>query len=134
MESPLPPTILVADDDPLNRELLGDAIKAAFGDTIEVIYATDGGEAIKILEESAATIDLLMTDFDMPVVNGMAVLEAAQKLGVTNGVLMTGNDPRPDMMDCIEKLRQLGMIAEFKMKPIGVKLTQDFIKRTLNLG
>lgn len=66
----IPRTILVADDDPLLRESLCEAI-ADMG--IAVRTAADGGSAIRCLEQEAC--GLLLSDVDMPDMTGFQLLE-----------------------------------------------------------
>lgn len=61
--------VLIADDDRLVRETLGDAFDG-FG--WEVHTAGSGGEAIRVLERQR--LDLLMSDIDMPDMTGFQLL------------------------------------------------------------
>lgn len=63
-------TILVVDDDPEPRELYATYLRPAF----EVVEAGDGDEALGILRERP--IDLVITDFHMPRMNGLELLRA----------------------------------------------------------
>lgn len=61
--------VLIADDDRLVRESLGDAFDGLGWD---VRTAACGGEAIRVLER--ARLDLLMSDVDMPDMTGFQLL------------------------------------------------------------
>ncbi len=61
--------VLIADDDRLVRESLGDAFDG-FG--WDVRTAACGGEAIRVLE--GQRLDLLMSDIDMPDMTGFQLL------------------------------------------------------------
>ncbi len=64
-------TILVADDDPGNRELVVSTMhKLAEG--IKVLSASHGGQVIEIL--SKRNVDAVLLDWEMPVKDGYAVL------------------------------------------------------------
>ncbi len=63
------PIVLIADDDRLVRESLGDAFDV-FG--WDVCVAASGGEAIKVLERQR--LDLLVSDIDMPDMTGFQLL------------------------------------------------------------
>lgn len=65
--------ILVADDEPLMRLFLRDALKR-----FSVFLAQDGEEAIALL--SLHHFDLIITDMKMPKKSGIDVLEAAKKI------------------------------------------------------
>lgn len=66
--------VLLADDDPLSREFLQEAMQA-FG--LEVHAVTDGAEAIAALGERS--FDLVVTDLKMPRADGMEVLAASKQ-------------------------------------------------------
>ncbi|MBR4163212.1 MAG: EAL domain-containing protein [Solobacterium sp.] len=63
-------TILVADDEMINRELLGGVLRSEY----EVITAQDGEEAIRYLTEKQDTISLVLLDLLMPKLTGFDVL------------------------------------------------------------
>jgi DNA-binding NtrC family response regulator len=67
-------TVLLADDEPLSREFLQEALQA-FG--CEVIAVADGREAIAALGQRA--FDLVVTDWKMPHADGFAVLTASKQ-------------------------------------------------------
>ena len=61
-------TILVADDDPISLDIVSMILNQS-GYT--VIIAQDGGEAVEICHKQNP--DLLVTDYEMPVLNGIEV-------------------------------------------------------------
>jgi CheY-like chemotaxis protein len=63
------PTILVADDNRLSRELLRDVLA---GTGWQVVMASDGQEVLERLE--AILPDLVLLDLEMPAKDGFAVL------------------------------------------------------------
>jgi two-component system chemotaxis sensor kinase CheA len=66
--------ILVVDDSPLTRELIGSLLEAVGYD---VVMATDGLEALEVLQNTQ--VDLVCTDLEMPRVDG---LELTRRLKV----------------------------------------------------
>jgi DNA-binding response OmpR family regulator len=62
--------ILVADDEPLIRELILDVFSA---DDFEITTVRNGAEAIEELQRSH--FDLLLLDVDMPIVSGFGVID-----------------------------------------------------------
>ena len=65
------PTVLIADDSALNRELLS----AMLGEDFSLIEARDGEECIRILRERGREISLVLLDIIMPGTDGFGVLE-----------------------------------------------------------
>jgi DNA-binding NtrC family response regulator len=71
----MPMTILVADDEPAQRELLGGFL-AKRGWSVEL--AAGGAEALAILRRTA--IDLVLADYRMPDLSGIELLKASKQL------------------------------------------------------
>jgi two-component system, chemotaxis family, chemotaxis protein CheY len=64
------PNILVVEDSPTMRQLIGFAIKRIPGS--KVIEATDGVDALKKL--SSEKVDIILTDINMPVMDGLKLV------------------------------------------------------------
>ena len=67
-------TVLIVDDEPINREILGTMI----GGDYEILHAGDGAEAMRMIGDYGMTLSLILLDLLMPVMDGYQVL---QKLG-----------------------------------------------------
>ena len=63
-------TILVADDNPVSRELISEILEA---EGYRVIEAIDGGDALQKARETRP--DLVLLDIQMPVMDGYTVLQ-----------------------------------------------------------
>lgn len=63
--------VLIVDDRDDLRALLADAF-AASGAELEIVQAADGAQALALASERA--IDLVVTDLDMPVMNGVELI------------------------------------------------------------
>ncbi len=68
-------TVLVVEDEQINRELLGFILSASY----EVLYAENGAQALEILRASAAQISMVLLDINMPVMNGIELLKILGK-------------------------------------------------------
>ena len=66
--------ILIADDIEMNREILGDLLE----DDYDILYASDGVEALEVLRNHKDEIDLLLLDLLMPNKNGREVIAEMQ--------------------------------------------------------
>lgn len=79
----LPPanqfTIFVIDDLPQNRMILGKFLKSA---GYAVVEATNGVEALDMLREGAVRPDLIVTDVEMPVMDGITMVEQVRYLKI----------------------------------------------------
>lgn len=69
--------ILIIDDDKDDREILGEVFKK-LGYQNEVLYFSDGMEALKFLETSDNTF-IILSDINMPRLNGLELRERIQK-------------------------------------------------------
>jgi two-component system chemotaxis response regulator CheY len=74
--------ILVADDDPLMRTL----VAISLGDMAETTQATDGDQALALLEQDE--FDLAIIDWDMPGTDGLDVIKTIRAHGSQVPVIM----------------------------------------------
>jgi len=82
------PRVLIADDEESMRVLVARAIAMDGHDTVT---AQDGAEALDILTRDNGAFDLLLTDIQMPVMDGIALaLSAARDYPDLVILLMTG--------------------------------------------
>ena len=80
--------VLIADDEESMRTLVARAIAM---DGHEIVTAQDGAEALEILTRDGGAFDLLLTDIQMPVMDGIALaLSAARDFPDVIILLMTG--------------------------------------------
>lgn len=69
------PTILIVDDSATDRRLAGGLLGQI--DAVNVEYATDGGDALVKMELHVP--DIVVTDLDMPTINGLELVEVIRK-------------------------------------------------------
>src|SRR5215475_14451505 len=80
--------VLIADDEDSMRSLVARAIAM---DGHDIASAQDGAEALEILIREDGRFDLLLTDIQMPVMDGIALaLTAARDFPQLTILLMTG--------------------------------------------
>ncbi|HMN37750.1 MAG TPA: response regulator [Hyphomicrobium sp.] len=113
-------TILLADDDAAVRELVKRALLAE-GHTVHVTQ--DGNEALDVLNAHKTIIDVLISDVDMPGLDGVSLAMQAQraKPGIAV-VLMSG------FSDQLERAREL---SQKRLKSITKPFTLDQIKQAV---
>ena len=95
-----PATVLVVDDDPLNRTMLTMSLGTAGH---EVREAGNGREAIAVLAEHA--IDVVLTDIEMPEMDGYALLEHRSgdaRLKAIPFIVISGVDDMDSIVACIK--------------------------------
>ena len=64
--------ILVVDDSEMNRAILADMLEGEY----DILEAEDGTQAVEILQEQSADIDVVLLDIVMPRMDGFGVLAA----------------------------------------------------------
>ena len=80
--------VLIADDEDSMRSLVARAIAM---DGHETVTAQDGAEALEMLTRDEGAFDLLLTDIQMPIMDGIALaLTAARDFPELKILLMTG--------------------------------------------
>ena len=82
------PRVLIVDDEDSMRMLVARAIAM---DGHDIVTAEDGAEALEILGNEQGAFDLLLTDIQMPVMDGIALaLATARDFPDLTILLMTG--------------------------------------------
>lgn len=89
-------TIIIADDHPLVREALGQALRQAMND-VEVIGAADLDGARQALDERDS-VDLLILDLDMPGMDGFTGLAAVRARHPAVPVAIVSSTREPAVM------------------------------------
>jgi two-component system cell cycle response regulator CpdR len=105
--------VLIVDDEDSMRMLVARAVAM---DGHEIVTAADGAEALEILGTEQGAFDLLLTDIQMPVMDGIALaLAAARDFPALTILLMTG------FADQRERASGLNAIAhDIVTKPFSV--------------
>ena len=86
-------TILIVDDDELERALISDRLEAR---GFEVARAANGAEALALLE--GPVIPVLLVDWSMPVMNGIELTEKLRARGMDDSyiIMLTSRDSNLD--------------------------------------
>ena len=79
----MPVKVLLVDDDPQLRQLLGDRLEAS---GYHVIFAANGQEGIAKVQQEQPKVVLL--DLEMPEMNGMAVLAEIRRFNTVLPIIM----------------------------------------------
>ena len=121
------PRVLIADDEASMRALVARAIAM---DGHETVTAQDGAEALEILVREDGAFDLLLSDIQMPVMDGIALaLSAARDFPRLTILLMTG------FADQRERASNLNAIAhDVISKPFSVADIRAAVADALKAG
>ncbi|MDB2345676.1 response regulator, partial [Flavobacteriaceae bacterium] len=80
--------LIIEDEEPIRRVLV--KILSEENDQFKIFEATDGKDGIKMLENN--DFDLVLCDIKMPKMDGLEVLEKAQKSGIlVPFIMLTGH-------------------------------------------
>ncbi len=121
--------ILVVDDDDMNLKMAEFILKKDMKD-IEVILAESGLKAIDALQRGK--VDLVLLDFQMPVMNGLKTLELIRKredLKDIPVIFLTASSDR----DTVMKAGLMG-VSDYIKKPFMPKDLIDRVSKVLNKG
>ncbi|UWZ98496.1 ATP-binding protein [Vibrio splendidus] len=98
-------TVLIADDDPINRLLFAKQLKR-FG--LKTIIVKDGQEAMEELENSEKLVDIIITDCHMPNMDGYQLTEKIRSLDKLKHLPIIGCTAEDSKL-VIEKAERVGM-------------------------
>jgi CheY-like chemotaxis protein len=114
-------TILVVEDDSLNRDLVCKVLRQAGHGVFE---ASDGAQALELL--CARCFDLIITDYLMPKVDGVELVKQVHLLQPNMPIIfMTGS------LGAISGRVVLDNVAEFLAKPFEPKVLRSTVQRLL---
>jgi two-component system, chemotaxis family, chemotaxis protein CheY len=121
--------ILVVDDSALMRNIVIKVLKLSQIDLGEVFQAGNGQEALEILSEN--WVDLLLVDINMPVMNGLEMLDIVRANPETRDlpIIMISSESQEQRISTIEKKG-----AGFVHKPFTPELLRDQILRTTGVS
>lgn len=125
MTSPI--KILIADDDHMCREVLRDAIQ---GEDVSIRITADGVEALEALE--AASYDILVTDLNMPRMDGLSLLGHARELYPhILTIIITGFGSLESAIEAIRRGAYDYVQKPFKLEEISVAIRNAKEKITI---
>jgi signal transduction histidine kinase len=119
-------TLLLVDDEEYNIIIL----EGLFGDDYHLLTASDGLEALKIIEDPQYRnkIDLIISDQRMPEMTGVEFLHESISISPqTKRILLTGYTDVNDIIDSINK----GQIYKFMLKPFDHRDMKQTVKLAL---
>lgn len=104
--------LLTVDDDPMICRFITKVVSDALGNTVSVVSLSDPHEAKRWLDDNRC--DILLTDIEMPGVDGLEMLRfAKQRNAWTQVIFITGNSTWDHIADAIEN-----GASDYLLKPI----------------
>ena len=118
--------VIVADDSRVMRNIIDRAIKPI---GLETIHAGNGQEVLDSLETHGQDIGLILLDWNMPVMNGLEVLESMQGNNLYRHipVLMVSTESEREKMDKAIKAGAKGYLS----KPFTSEALVRLIRSTI---
>src|ERR1700677_5191484 len=126
MRNTMPATILIADDDPVQRRLVENMVQKCGYETVVV---DSGDAAIALLTApDAPVIDALVLDLVMPGLDGMGVLAKIREAGLNIPVVVqTAHGGIDNVVSAMRAGAQ-----DFVVKPGGIERLQVSLRDALN--
>ena len=114
-------TVLYVDDEEVNLFLF----EKRFGKKINVMTSTSGTEALKMLEDNADSIDVVISDMRMPEMSGIEFITSAK--GSFENIqyyILTGYEYSPEL----EAARNSNLITNLFTKPLDFDQISEAIE------
>lgn len=120
-----PVQVLLVDDDPDILPLLEEIIREGFPNVAEIRTANDPKEGQRYLESEI--VDLLITDLEMPGINGLELLRCAKRRNTwTQVLLVTGHSS----LDAWTEAMDLGA-SDYLLKPLDPGEVEEVVAAVL---
>src|SRR6185295_19281799 len=120
----MPETILIVDDDPVQRRLLENMVaKAGY----EAVVLDGGDAAATLLTSPDANIDAVVLDLVMPDLDGLGVLAKIRAAGVATPVIV---QTAHGGIDNVVNAMRAGA-TDFVVKPVGAERLQVSLRNAL---
>jgi len=119
-------TLLLVDDDPSMVRLLSTIIERSCGGEIAIESLTDPAKARERIIEGG--VDILLTDLEMPDVNGLELLRCAKERNACTQVLFfTGHSSHEALLEALE----LGA-TDYLLKPVDQEELLELISQAFS--
>ncbi len=116
--------LLLVDDDRSTICLLTGVIERSMNDEIDLESLTSSEEALSRIE--AGGVDILLTDLEMPGVNGLELLQCAKRRNACTQVLfMTGHSTQEALLVALER-----GASDYLLKPVDQTELIELLKQS----
>lgn len=122
-------TILMVDDEEDIDQLILQKFRYAIKEkAMAFLFARDGKTALELLENHSSPIHMVLTDINMPLMNGIELLLKIKSKFPTLKVLMMSAYTDPNNTALAKSAGADGFIS----KPIDLHYLENLLKKTLN--
>ncbi len=121
-------SILVADD----SDIIKNFVKNIFTGHFNVLCASDGAEAIKLIEQHSTNIKAMLLDLNMPNVDGFKVLEYMKGKNLFSMIpvsVITGNDNKDIDLNAFKY-----PIVDILKKPFSEQAVKNIVDKTIDFN
>ncbi len=116
-------TLLLVDDDPSMVRLLAKVIERSLGDQVKIETLTDPVEALSRIESGG--VEILLTDLEMPGVDGLDLLKSAKSRNAyTQVLLLTGHSTRDALLEALES-----GATDYLLKPVDQEQLLELVSQ-----
>ena len=119
-------TLLVVDDNEMNRDMLGRRMQRA---GYRVVLAEGGRQALKAVEDGG--VELVLLDIEMPEMSGLEVLDRLRQSYSLSELPVVMVTARSDSKDVVEALD--GGANDYVTKPVDVPVARARVRTQLSL-
>lgn len=121
------PHIVIVDDEPSNIRMLSAGLK----DEYDISVATDGHQAVQMIEDAAASIDLVLLDIMMPGLSGYNVCSTLKRMPETKHIPIIFITARTTQ-ESEEKGFDLGAV-DYITKPFSLPVVKARVRTHVSL-
>ncbi len=114
--------VIIADDDDTVRSLVARLIVRLYAN-ISITAVSDGVDALMIYGQRGS--DMLITNFDMPMMNGIVLTQVLRSRQATMPIVMLSAD------DSIEQQALMAGVTHFLLKPFGIQQFDQIVSSVL---
>lgn len=120
--------VIVADDSLVMRKIVANVVESL---GYEAIHATNGQQMLELLEENRGKIDLVLLDWNMPVLDGLEALKAMQESSQYRSipVFMVSTESEEAKIEEAIKAGAKGYLSKpFTAEELAAKINEAFGK------
>jgi YesN/AraC family two-component response regulator len=121
-------TVLYVEDQQILRDDIYAYLIKSFSNVIVAIDGEDGLQKFKQNHNNPHSIDLLITDIEMPRMNGFELIQQARKLNQDLHAIITSG---LNFGRYIENINSIAILNTYIQKPVNIKVLFEHIKKAI---